>query len=80
MLPGLLAAFARDPALTVGDNEPYSMDTIDFTIPLHAYERRLPYAEVEIRQDLLADEAGVTDWCKRMVQALNHAREAYTRQ
>ena len=73
----MLAAFAEDPALTVGDNEPYSMDTIDYTIPFHAYPRGLPYVEIEIRQDLLADDAGVASWCARVDQALNHARSIY---
>jgi predicted N-formylglutamate amidohydrolase len=74
----MLAAFQRDPALTVGDNQPYSMDTIDFTIPFHAYPRRLPYVEIEIRQDLLADDAGVADWCDRVEQALQYAHSTYT--
>ncbi len=71
----MLAAFAQDPALTVGDNEPYAMNTIDFTIPFHAYPRDLPYAEIEIRQDLLADNEGVADWCDRVERALKVASE-----
>ena len=67
----MLAFFAQDPALVVGDNEPYSMDIIDYTIPFHAYERRLPYAEIEIRQDLLSDDAGIAAWCDRVEPALN---------
>lgn len=73
----MLAAFRRDPALTAGDNQPYSMDTIDYTIPLHAYPARLPYVEIEIRQDLLADAAGVADWCNRVEQALIIAQNTY---
>lgn len=42
----------------VGDNEPYRMDLVDFTIPHHAIARGLDYLELEIRQDLLADAAG----------------------
>ncbi len=73
----MLAAFAKDPALIVGDNQPYSMDTIDYTIPFHAYQRRLPYAEIEIRQDLLADESGVATWCESVEQALKYANGIY---
>ncbi len=40
----------------VGDNEPYRMDLVDFTIPHHAIGRGLDYLELEVRQDLLADE------------------------
>lgn len=42
----------------VGDNEPYRMDEVDFTIPFHARDRGLDYLELEVRQDLLADAAG----------------------
>lgn len=73
----MLAFFAQDPELVAGDNEPYAMDTIDYTIPFHAYDRRLPYAEIEIRQDLLSDEAGIAAWCDRVEQALTAARREY---
>jgi predicted N-formylglutamate amidohydrolase len=42
----------------VGDNQPYAMDGTDATIPLHADPRGLDYLELEVRQDLIADEAG----------------------
>ena len=42
----------------VGDNQPYSMDDIDYTAPRHAIANGLDYLEIEVRQDLLADEAG----------------------
>ena len=42
----------------VGDNQPYAMDDIDYTAPRHAIANGLDYLELEVRQDLLADEAG----------------------
>jgi predicted N-formylglutamate amidohydrolase len=66
----MLEVLGSDPDLIVGDNEPYSMDTIDFTIPFHAYPRALPYAEIEIRQDLLADAAGIEEWSERLGRVL----------
>lgn len=60
--------------LTVGDNEPYEMDGTDFTIPHHAYARKLDYAELEIRQDLLALEAGVSHWAALIGQVLEEAQ------
>ena len=55
----ILARLRADPnAGEVGDNEPYAMDGIDFTVPHHAIGRGLDYAELEVRQDLLADERG----------------------
>lgn len=45
-------------AALIGDNQPYRMDEVDFTIPHHAGPRGLDYLELEVRQDLLADPAG----------------------
>jgi predicted N-formylglutamate amidohydrolase len=46
----------------VGDNEPYSGKAPqDFTIDYHAEANGLPHVGLEIRQDLIADEAGVTE-------------------
>ena len=42
----------------VGDNQPYRMDEVDFTIPRHAGGRGLDYLELEVRQDLIAEPAG----------------------
>ena len=67
----------RDEAdLVVGDNEPYRMDLIDYTIPRHAYPQRRPYAEIEVRQDLLADSAGCAAWADRLARVLPAAAEA----
>lgn len=41
-----------------GDNQPYAMDGRDHTVPRHADSRGLDYLELEIRQDLIADDAG----------------------
>ncbi|MFS0773255.1 N-formylglutamate amidohydrolase [Sphingomonas sp. 1P08PE] len=70
---GLLSVLRREPAWTVGDNEPYRMDLIDYTIPRHAYPQRRPYAELEIRQDLLADAAAEREWAGRLASALTAA-------
>ena len=42
----------------VGDNQPYRMDEVDFTVPFHCRPRGLDYLELETRQDLLADAPG----------------------
>jgi len=42
----------------VGDNQPYRMDEVDFTVPHHAGGRGLDYLELEVRQDLVADASG----------------------
>lgn len=42
----------------VGDNQPYSMTGIDFTVPHHAIARGIDYLELEVRQDLLETAPG----------------------
>lgn len=58
------------PGLIVGDNEPYTMDGTDYTVPRHAFARRLPYVEFEVRQDCLADRAGIARMANLIVDVL----------
>ena len=51
VLAGLRARWGEG----VGDNQPYSMDGTDFTIPHHADARGLDYLELEVRQDTIDD-------------------------
>ena len=60
----------------VGDNEPYAMDGIDFTVPYHCYATGRPYAEIELRQDLIADAAGQEHWAGLLAGILT---DAYTK-
>lgn len=73
----LIAALGERQELVVGDNQPYSMDGTDFTVPFHAYPAYLPYAEIEIRQDLLTDEEGVRSWTALIQRALETTCESY---
>ena len=57
----------------VGDNEPYRMDAIDYTIPRHAIARGLDYLELEVRQDLIADADGVAAVAALLDRALASA-------
>jgi predicted N-formylglutamate amidohydrolase len=66
----MLAVLRADPALTVGDNAPYAMDAIDYTVPHHAFAAGLPYVEIEIRQDLLRSPAGIAEWSARLAAML----------
>ena len=54
----------------VGDNEPYAMDGIDFTVPHHCYEAGRGYAELELRQDLIADPPGQERWAQLLAEVL----------
>lgn len=57
---------------TVGDNEPYSGREVGFTLDNHAGAAGLPHVCLEIRQDLIGDEAG----CDRWINILGDALEA----
>ncbi len=54
----LLDLLRREAGLVVGDNEPYAMDGTDYTAPLHAWARGADVVEIEVRQDLIGDDAG----------------------
>jgi predicted N-formylglutamate amidohydrolase len=54
----VLALLRERAELPVGDNAPYAMDGIDYTIPFHAIRRGLDYLELEIRQDLITAPEG----------------------
>lgn len=67
--PLLLKLLKQEAGLVVGDNEPYAVsDATDYTIPVHAEKRGLMTTGIEIRQDLIADEAGQRDWAERLVR------------
>ena len=64
--------------LVVADNQPYFVtDETDYSIPRHGEARGLPHVEIEIRQDLLLDEAGQQDWALRITRALQDAEHTF---
>jgi len=59
----------RDPALLVGDNEPYRVSAeTDWTIPAHGEARGILNTAFEIRQDGVGDAAGQRAWAERIAQ------------
>ena len=67
----LLRALRAEPDLVVGDNEPYAVsDQTDYTIPVHAEARGLMNTGIEIRQDLISDQAGEKAWGDRLARIL----------
>lgn len=67
----LMTLLNAEEGLFVGDNAPYFVsDTSDYTIPVHAERRRLHHVLVEIRQDLIGDEAGQRAWALRLARLL----------
>jgi predicted N-formylglutamate amidohydrolase len=71
-LPPLLLKHLRAEAdLVVGDNEPYAVsDETDYTIPVHGEMRGLMNTGIEIRQDLIGDQAGQHQWADRLARIL----------
>ena len=69
-LPPLLLKLLRaESDLVVGDNEPYAVDdTTDYTIPVHGERRGLINTGIEIRQDLISDQAGEKQWADRLAR------------
>jgi len=69
--PLLLKLLREEPDLVVGDNEPYAVsDETDYTIPVQGEARGLMNSGIEIRQDLIADQAGQRQWADRLARIL----------
>jgi predicted N-formylglutamate amidohydrolase len=74
----VLDALRREPGLVFADNQPYFVtDETDYTIPTHGERRGLPHVEIEIRQDLVGEEAGQKEWAGRVARALRVAETAF---
>jgi len=74
----LAPALHAETGLVVGDNEPYSVgDDSDYSIPEHGERRGLPHVAIEIRQDLIADDAGQWQWACRLASALRPLEDAF---
>lgn len=69
----------RDATLVVGDNEPYALDDAsDYTVLVHGEQREIPFVELEVRQDLLADADGRERWAARLAAVLRDALSGET--
>jgi len=74
----VLEMLRRERHLIIADNEPYFVsDETDYTIPHHAEARSLLHVEIEIRQDLVSDEAGQTEWGARIARVLKDAERVF---
>ena len=66
----LIDALAADDGIIVGDNEPYDGALEGDTMHALGTERGLAHALIEIRQDLITDEAGEAAWAARLARVL----------
>ncbi|MDQ8726966.1 N-formylglutamate amidohydrolase [Bradyrhizobium sp. LHD-71] len=70
----LMALLHAEGDLVVGDNQPYAAsDATDYAIPVHAEPRGLVHTGIEIRQDLIGDEAGQRAWAERLTRIFHQA-------
>ena len=63
----LLDALEAPGDIIVGDNEPYDGALKGDTMYRHCLTRGVPHVLLEVRQDLIADEAGVESWADRLL-------------
>lgn len=73
----VLEMLRKNEELVIAENEPYLVQLTHYTVPHHAEAHFLPYVEIEIRQDLVTDEAGQTEWAQRIAEVLADAERVY---
>lgn len=66
----MMAGFAAQGDLVVGDNEPYHGALEGDTMDTHGNGRNLPHGLIEIRQDLIAAKSGVDEWVERVARVV----------
>jgi predicted N-formylglutamate amidohydrolase len=67
----MLSLLRDERDLVVGCNEPYAVtDQSDFSLVHHGEQRGIPHVELEIRQDLITDQAGQNAWAERLARLL----------
>jgi predicted N-formylglutamate amidohydrolase len=69
----LLRGLRSEEGLVVGDNEPYSGRLKGDCLWQHGTQRGLAHAIIEIRQDLIVEEKGQSDWGHRIAAVLQDA-------
>jgi predicted N-formylglutamate amidohydrolase len=72
----MLRLLRRELDDAAGDNQPYRLDVIDNTVPLHADPRGLDYLEIELRQDWIGEPEGRAEAVALLARLLPEALEA----
>lgn len=75
----LIARLRAEPDLVIGDNEPYHGALDGDTLDRHCLRRSLHHALIEVRNDLISDEAGERLWAERLAAPLREAIAACRR-
>jgi hypothetical protein len=71
-----LARLQAEGDIVVGDNEPYSGELENDCLYRHGTMNGLPHVLIEVRQDLIGDEAGIERWAARLEPVLRDAISA----
>lgn len=64
----------RAEGLKTGDNQPYSGKLLNATLNRHGEGRGIPYLAIEVRNDLIADAAGVARWTDILARVISETR------
>jgi predicted N-formylglutamate amidohydrolase len=65
-------AFLEGRGFVTGDNEPYSGRLLNATLNRHAEGQGIPSAAIEIRNDLIREDAGVEEWAGVLADLAGH--------
>lgn len=61
----------------VGYNDPYSGRGLFHSVRYHGGAEKLPHTQIEVRQDLVSDDAGVAEWAARLGDIVEHLAEEF---
>jgi predicted N-formylglutamate amidohydrolase len=67
----LIKALEAPGDVLIGNNEPYDGALRGDTMYRHCMETGIPHALIEVRQDLIGDDAGVAEWQNRLAPILD---------
>ena len=72
----LLRLLREEAGLVVGDNQPYAVsDATDYAVVEYGERSGRLHVELEVRQDLIAGDAGQAEWAERFARVLPFAYE-----
>lgn len=69
----MIEGLRLEPGLIIGDNEPYDGAQRNDTMYRHGSMRGLSHTLIEVRNDLIAEPAGVVAWADRLAPLLEEA-------
>jgi len=72
----LIEVLRAETDYVIGRNQPYSVSmAADYTVPIHCEARKIPYVEIELRQDLIGDAGRQAEWARLLAGIFPRALE-----